>query len=174
MKDSIKLKLPSKIATIFDGWSEGKVHYIGVSASYCLRVNGVEEMRQMLLSMCHLLADDVEGMTAQDHLHHLAQVMQTYGKTEYNIMCIFGDNCNVNRCMASLLKIPLIGCGSHKFNLAVKKWTSNQPQQLEGIIERVSAVMKKASTLKVSAQLRKLTSLRPVRENNTRWLVVYI
>jgi hypothetical protein len=69
--------------------------------------------------------------------------------------------------MASLMKIPLIGCGSHKFNLAVKKWISNQPQ-LEGIIERVSAVMKKASTLKVSAQLRKLMSLRPVRENDTR------
>ncbi len=82
-------------------------------------------------------------------------------------MCFVGDNCNVNRCMASLMKIPLIGCGSHKFNLAVKKWISNQPQ-LEGIIERVSAVMKKASTLKVSAQLRELMSLRPVRENDTR------
>jgi hypothetical protein len=76
MKDSIKLKLPSKIAIIFDGWSEGKVHYhIGVLASYCLLVNGVEEIRQTLLSMRPLLADDVEGMTAQDHLHHLAQVM---------------------------------------------------------------------------------------------------
>ena len=75
MKDSIKLKLPSKIAIIFDGWSEGKVHYhIGVLASYCLLVNGVEEIRQTLLSMRPLLADDVEGMTAQDHLHHLAQV----------------------------------------------------------------------------------------------------
>jgi hypothetical protein len=29
--------------------------------------------------------------------------------------------------------------------------------------------MKKASTLKVSAQLRKLTTLCPVKENDTRW-----
>ncbi len=29
--------------------------------------------------------------------------------------------------------------------------------------------MKKASALKVSAQLRKLTSLQPVKENDTRW-----
>lgn len=168
MRNSIKSKLPSKVAIIFDGWSEGTVHYIGVSASYCLFVNGVEEIRQTLLSMRPLLTDEVIGMTAQDHLHHLAQVMRIYGKTENNIMCFVGDNCNVNKCMAALLKIPLIGCGSHKFNLAVKKWISNQPQ-LEDIIEQVSAVMKKASTLKVSALLRQLTSLRTVRENDTRW-----
>ena len=83
-------------------------------------------------------------------------------------MCFVGDNCSVNKRMAALLKIPLIGCGSHKFNLAVKKRISNQPQ-LKDIIERVSAVMKKASTLKVSALLRQLTSLRTVRENDTRW-----
>ncbi len=83
-------------------------------------------------------------------------------------MCFVGENGIVHSCMASLLKIPLIGCGSHKINLAVKKWISNQPQ-LEGVIERVSAVMKKASTLTVLAQLRKLMSLRPVRENDTRW-----
>lgn len=161
MKNTIKLKLPSKVAIIIDGWSEGTVHYIGVSASYCLLVNEVEEIRQSLLSMCPLLTDEVTGMTAQDHLHHLAQVMRTYGKSENNIMCFVGDNCSMNKCMAALLKIPLIGCGSHKFNLAVKKWISNQPQ-LEDIIERVSSVIKKASTLKVSALLRQLTSLHTV------------
>jgi hypothetical protein len=64
--------------------------------------------------------------------------------------------------------VPLIGCGSHKFNLAINKWISNQPH-LEVIIQKVSGVMKKASTLKVSAQLRKLTTLQTVRENDTRW-----
>jgi hypothetical protein len=47
------------------------------------------------------------------------------------------------------------------------KWISNQPQ-LEETISKVATVMKKASALKVSAQLRKLTSLQPVKEN-TRW-----
>ena len=33
--------------------------------------------------------------------------------------------------------------------------------------------MKKASTLKVSAQLRKLTALQPVKDNDTRWSSVF-
>jgi hypothetical protein len=70
--------------------------------------------------------------------------------------------------MAHILRVPLIGCGSHKLNLAIKKWISNQPQ-LGIIIQKVAGVMKKASTLKVSAQLRKLTTLHAVRENDTRW-----
>jgi hypothetical protein len=75
---------------------------------------------------------------------------------------------SISVCMSRLLKVPLIGCGSHKFNLAVQKWISNQPQ-LEDIISKVASVMRKASTLKVSAQLRKLTSLHTVKENDTRW-----
>ena len=167
-KDAIQRKLPSKVAIVFDGWSEGTVHYIGVSASYCVRVNGVEEVTQTLLSMRPLLTGEVMGMTAHDHLHHLSQVMISYGKTSDNIICLVGDNCSVNKSMARLLRVPLIGCGSHKFNLAIRKWISNQPQ-LEEIILRVAGVMKKASTLKISAQLRKLTALHTVRENDTRW-----
>jgi hypothetical protein len=70
--------------------------------------------------------------------------------------------------LSKILKVPLIGCGSYKFNLAIRKWISNQPG-LEDIIQKVALVMKKASTLKVSAQLRKLTSLHTVKANNTRW-----
>ena len=73
-----------------------------------------------------------------------------------------------NQWMARNLNVPLIGCGSHKFNLVITKWISNQPN-LEVVLKKVSGGMKKASTLKVSAQLRKLTKLQPVGENDTRW-----
>jgi len=180
MKESVKCKLPNKFAIVFDGWSEGTTHYIGVSASYVTSMtqhgmvattsSGEEQqvVCHTLLSMRPLLTGEVMGMTAQDHLHHLSLVLQSYGKTDDNVLCLIGDNCSVNKSMSRLLKVPLIGCGAHKFNLAVNKWISNQPQ-LEEIIQRVANVMKKASTLKVSAQLRKLTSLHTVRQNDTRW-----
>ena len=168
MQTSIKHKLPDKFSIVFDGWSEGSVHYIGVSASYITIVENMEVVSQTVLSMRPLLVDDIKGMTAQDHLHHLSKMLNIYGKTDANIVCFVGDNCSVNQSMSKILKVPLIGCGSHKFNLAVRKWISNQPQ-LEDIIQRIAGVMKKASTLKVSAQLRKLTTLRPVKENDTRW-----
>jgi hypothetical protein len=69
------------------------------------------------------------------------------------------------------MSVPLIGCGSHKFNLAVVKWIKEQPN-LTDIISKVAAVMKKASTLKVAAKLAKLAQLTNyacVKANETRW-----
>jgi hypothetical protein len=160
MKDDVKKKIPNRFAIIFDGWTEGTAHYIGVSASYSLSSTKADDavVCQTLLSMRPLLTGEVNGMTAQDHLLHLSQVLHSYGKSDENVICLVGDNCSVNKRMARILRVPLIGCGSHKLNLAITKWISNQPQ-LEIIIQKVAGVMKKASTLKVSAQLRKLTNL---------------
>jgi hypothetical protein len=130
--------------------------------------------QQTILSMRPLLVDNIKGMTAQDHLHHLSKMLNTYGKTDANMVCFVGGNCSVNQSMSKILKVPLIGCGSHKYNLAVRKcWISNQPQ-LEDIIQRIAGVMKKASTLKVSARLRKLTTLCLVKENDTGWSSTFL
>ena len=64
--------------------------------------------------------------------------------------------------------MPLIGCASHKLNLAVKLWIQNETE-LDGIIAKVSLIMKKANTLKLAAKVRALTSYSCVRENVTRW-----
>ena len=95
-------------------------------------------------------------------------MLAIYGKDTTNVICFVGDNCNVNQSIARTMKIPLIGCASHKFNLAVKRWIKEQPQ-LTDIIEKVAAVMKKASTLKVAAKLKKSTKYATVRENDTEW-----
>ena len=128
MIQSIAEKLPERIAIVFDGWTVGSVHYIGISASYSSFVGGQETTNHTLLSMRPLLVGDVNGMTARDHRQHISQVMQSFGKSEDNVMCLIGDNCSVNKSLANLLKVPLIGCGAHKFNLAVRKWISNQPE----------------------------------------------
>ncbi len=154
-----QVQVTRQVFLVFDGWTEGTEHFIGITASYMPK-RADQVVTHTLLSMRPLLADEIKGMTACDHLHHLSKVMRQYGKTEANVVYLVGDNCNVNQCMSRLLKVPLLGCGSHKFNLAVRKWISNQPQ-LEKRISKVATVMKKASTLKVSAQLRKLTSLQP-------------
>jgi hypothetical protein len=70
--------------------------------------------------------------------------------------------------MSRILGAPLLGCGSHKFNLAVRKWIDTDIE-LSSVIEKVSKVMKKASTLKVASKLRQLTAYHTVRENDTRW-----
>ena len=181
VKESFKRNLPDKFSIVFDGWSEGTIHYIGISALYVRHTNRQHctaddhEQQQVcntVLSMRPLLCGEIKGMTAVDHVHHLLLVLESYGKTDANVLCLVGDNCSVNKTMSRLLKVPLIGCGAHKFNLAVNKWIANQPQ-LEQAIQRIASVMKKASTLKVSAQLRKLTALHTVKQNVTRWSSTY-
>ena len=119
-------------------------------------------------------------------------MLTLYGKNNSNVMCLIGDNCSVNQSIARTMDVPLIGCASHKFNLAVRKWMEGQPQ-LTAIIAKVrncvfasysfifhlltslmlafiqvAAVMKKAATLKVAAKLKKLTKLAVVKEKATR------
>jgi ribosomal protein L37AE/L43A len=169
LKERVTEFLPDKFVLVFDGWTEGTQHYIGVSASYSsVLKNGKDVAVLTLLSMRPLLVEMIEGMTADDHLEHLSIVLRVYGKTLDNVVCLSGDNCSVNRKMSRTLGVPLLGCGSHKFNLAVRKWINNDGE-LEAVIEKVSQVMKKASTLKVAAKLRQITAYSTVRENDTRW-----
>jgi hypothetical protein len=119
-----------------------------------------------------LLANEIEGLTAADHLTHQSRVLNIYGRVTEDVLCIVGDNCRVNRRMAGDLDVPLLGCGSHKFNLSVRTWIKQQPHLLS-IIGKVASVMKKASTLKIAAKLGKLTAYSTVCENDTRWLSTF-
>ena len=91
---------------------------------------------QSILSMKPLLADGMKGMRATDHLEHVEKVLESYGKTLENILYLVGDNCSVNQSMARILGVPLIGCASHKFNLAVRQWISQQAERTP-IIKKV-------------------------------------
>ena len=174
MKEKIKAELPSKFVVVFDGWTEGTEHFIAISASYTVidSTTGKEVPVQVMLSMQPLLSDGIEGMTAADHLQHISSVLGMYGKRCSDILCLAGDNCSVNQCMARTLQVPLLGCGSHKLNLAVRLWIDEEPG-LAAILSKVSNVMKKASTLKVASKLRALTHYSTVRENATRWSSTY-
>jgi hypothetical protein len=133
----IKAELPTKFSNVFDDWTQGSHHYIGIAAPYLRFGNGgKEEAVQTMLSMKLLLVDGVQGMRAQDHLDHAEKVLGSYGKTFNNIVCLVGDNCSVNQCMALILDVPLIGCANHKFNLAVCQWISQQAE-LTPIVKKV-------------------------------------
>ena len=69
-------------------------------------------------------------------ISHVKKVLESYGKTFDNIVCLVGDNCSVNQCMARILDVPLIGCASQKFNFAVCQWISQQAE-LTPIVKKV-------------------------------------
>jgi hypothetical protein len=167
VQQQVHFCLPNKSAIVFDGWAEGTDHYVGVWASYNTPVDSTNKDAYGRGSIKPLLADGIEGMTAHNHLTHIARVLQIFGKEASNVICLVRDNCKVNQSLARAMSVPRIGCGIHKFNLAVTKWVKEQ-SNLTDIIAKVAAVMKKASTLKVAAKLAQLTNYACVKENETR------
>ena len=80
-----------------------------------------------------------------------------------------GDNCSTNGSIAEKLNKPLIGCASHRFNLAVQKYYEEDGL----ILETNHKVMKKLKNLKAAGLLRTHTDLKPKPRNATRWSSTY-
>ena len=61
----------------------------------------------------------------------------------------------------------MIGCDSHRFNVAVKKYLQESGSSI--LCENVNTPMRKPSSLKKAARLRSKTELMSIQKNNTRW-----
>ncbi|KAG3116749.1 hypothetical protein PI124_g4727 [Phytophthora idaei] len=64
-----------------------------------------------------------------------------------------------------MLGVPLVGCASHRFNLATK----NVLAEHKDLVGAVSTLMVALRTIKKRAELRRHTSLTLLRANATRW-----
>eukprot|EP00644_Phytophthora_capsici_P010759 jgi/Phyca11/104645/e_gw1.9.920.1 len=49
-------------------------------------------------------------------------ILDVYNKTEDMVGFLVGDNCSTNQSIATKMGVPLVGCASHRFNLAVGKY----------------------------------------------------
>ncbi|ETO78880.1 hypothetical protein F444_06301 [Phytophthora nicotianae P1976] len=78
---------------------------------------------------------------------------------------IVGDNCSVNRLLATIMGVLLVGCASHRLNRAVQQYLL----QHEDDLAAVQALMIKLRTLTQSAKLHLKTELRPVIHQDTCW-----
>lgn len=73
-----------------------------------------------LLAFQPLLEEsDLGSLSYRDLIKHTVEL---YGKTLDNVKCLVGDNCSVNISLGNITGIPMLGCMSHRFNLAVEEW----------------------------------------------------
>lgn len=86
-----------------------------------------------------------------------------------SVLFVVGDNCNANKKLAKLLKVPLLGCTSHRLNLAVKALFAEH----EAVIENINQLTSKLLTVKSAAKLRRTIELQPLKKNDTRWTSTY-
>jgi len=144
---SIADELPAHFGLMFDGWTHASEHYTAVFA--CYEVGGCP--KTTLLSMAPLLNGVDEDLTAHGHREFLATMLpRDYGVQLEQCRFVVGDNCSVNRRLATLMGVPLVGCASHRLNLAVQADMAPHEDDLAV----VHALMIKLRTLTQAAKLR--------------------
>jgi hypothetical protein len=164
VKTIIKGYLPALLPIIFDGWDDGSGRYF--IAVYTFRV--VEGKNQYIL-LGMQPPPTLASYGAVDHKLLLKEMLEDYDKSLSSIGYLIGDNCSTNKALANTLNVPLIGCASHRLNLACKLIISEE----ESLLQKVASLMKLLSTKKRRARLRTLTNLRPKQRMAVRWSADY-
>ncbi|KAK1931473.1 hypothetical protein P3T76_013229 [Phytophthora citrophthora] len=106
--------------------------------------------------------------TADERYNLVKFVLAIYGKSITSPSVLMGDNCSTNKVLADRMGIPLVGCGCHKLNLAVKPFLGRR-DAVEQSIACVDAVITQLRNIKAAGSLRALTPLAPIKRNVTRW-----
>lgn len=124
------------------------------------------EHRKALLSVQPMMEEDgVDNFTAEGHKTCVSTVLKQCDIEEKDSIALAGDNCSTNQSLGTEFNnAPLIGCGSHEFNLAVKKWIGEQ-LGLEEASNQVNTLMTKAN----ASALKVFTNSEPVWKTKTHW-----
>ena len=112
---------------------------------------------------------DQENFNAASHVDFIMSNLLFSKKNVSCVKLLVADNEPLNKRIAKDLGIQMIGCASHRLNLAVKEFLKPH----EPTLEKIQKYMVKLSSLKLSGLLRKHTKLAPVQRNFTRWSSTY-
>lgn len=159
----IALSLPDSFGIIIDGWTDGSTHYVAVFACFSVE----DKPSYPLLAISPLF--DETNMGAESHRAFIGDVLDLFGKSIDSLKFLVADNAPVNTRLADLLGVPFVGCASHRFNLAVKRYIEDNEQS----ISMINSLMLKLRNVKQAGKLRRSTTLEPVTRNATRWSSTY-
>jgi hypothetical protein len=123
-------------------------------------VNG--KRRERLLSLSPL---DDGSQDAEVHIEMFKCVLSLYNKDISMVAFLVADNCSTNRRIATLLEVPLVGCASHRYNLAVNRFLAPYDAELTAFND----LMVQLRHCNNAAELAKHTELKPIKRNTTRW-----
>ncbi|KAG3154176.1 hypothetical protein PC128_g22431 [Phytophthora cactorum] len=127
-------------------------------------MNGGRRQRLLALS-------PMDGsQTADAHLDHIESVLSVYGNGFGMVRFCIGDNCSTNQCIATKLDVPLFGCSSHRYNLAVNRVLEDYQNQIN-LIQTLMIQLRQPNN---AAALASVTKLKPIKSNVTRWSSTFI
>jgi hypothetical protein len=124
---------------VIDGWTHKSEHYFAVFAAF--------RKETVLLAFAPLVNDGRADHTPKSHIEFLQTTLGYFNKTLLDVVYMVGDNCSVDKRLAEDSGFPMIGCASHRLNLATKEVF----EPYADIIAKVHDVMVKLRTLNESA-----------------------
>ena len=133
MEERIAGDLPKKFGLIIDGWS-----VMGSSTQFsdtfaCYENSKKAGTAKTPFSAFSLLVDEA-SMNALEHTTFIEFTLAVFGKSKDAVSFIVGDNEKLNKSFAKMIGVPLIGCYSHRLNLAVRKYLEPNEPLLEKLI----------------------------------------
>ncbi|ETO77137.1 hypothetical protein F444_07620, partial [Phytophthora nicotianae P1976] len=121
--------MPKSFGIIFDGWTFRSEHCVAVFASF--RHDG--KMQTIVIAIAPIIDDEISDYTASSNFKILDVILSYYGRSKASIAYIVGDNCSVNGAVADQLQVPMVGCASHRLNLAVNLLLAGDDKLLDKI-----------------------------------------
>ncbi|RAW31403.1 hypothetical protein PC110_g12236 [Phytophthora cactorum] len=161
VENAIGYEMPESFGLIIDGWTHGTEHYRAIYGCYETKTG----LQYPLLSLASVVEEPDDHLNAESHLKAIKRFLPFFGKSISGCLFLVGDNCAVNKRLADLLGVPLVGFASHRLNLAVRDFL----QPSESDLEEVQQLMRKLRTLNQAVKLRAKTPLRAVLRQDTRW-----
>lgn len=159
--------LPAKFGVCFDGWSHNSEHFVGVFA--CFLHDSKRD--EALLGIAPLLDSDDDDLSAASHIKFLEYILSLYKRTLADVIYMVADNSSVNTCISKAINIPMVGCASHRLNLASQQFLKAS----EPLIDKVHKLMVKIKNSAYdSYTLRANGGLRPVVRQSTRWSSTFL
>ena len=130
--------------------------------------------------------EDAGDLSANQHAVYLDELLRYYDRDLSDIIYFVADNCSVNKKFSDDQNIPLLGCNSHRLNLAVKRYLGfnhddgdtdddRTPAQVERrfIIDNLGKLMVKLKTIKGKAKLQEYTDFVALKPHAIRWSGYY-
>ncbi|KAG3177371.1 hypothetical protein PC128_g16881 [Phytophthora cactorum] len=122
----IEREMGNVFGVIWDGWSHSTVHYVAIYAVYTVAGKRVKRLLA-------LLPIKEGSQDAEVQIEMFKRVLELYNKDITMVAILVADNCSTNQIIATLLELPLVGCASHRYNLAVNRYLAAYEPELAAL-----------------------------------------
>ena len=96
-----------------------------------------------------------EDLSAESNVPFISSFLNLFGRSVSDLLFILCDNESNNKKIADILRVPMIGCASHRFNLVIKLYLLLHENRLA----KVNELMKNLQTLKQRAMFSEVHKL---------------